>query len=94
MCGTSGLPYPTAELAWGLVLALFRRIPVEDRATREGGWQTTVGLGLNGKTLGVLGLGTLGSRVARYRARLRDGGRWPGARTSPPPGRRRWAPPW
>ena len=66
VCGTSGLPYPTAELAWGLVLALFRRIPAEDRASREGRWQTTVGLGLNGKTLGVLGLGTLGSRVAKY----------------------------
>jgi phosphoglycerate dehydrogenase-like enzyme len=66
VCGTSGLPYPTAELAWGLVLALFRRIAVEDRATRDGRWQTTVGLGLNGKTLGVLGLGTLGSRVAKY----------------------------
>jgi phosphoglycerate dehydrogenase-like enzyme len=66
VCGTSGLPYPTAELTWGLVLALFRRIAVEDRATREGKWQTTLGLGLNGKTLGVVGLGTLGSRVARY----------------------------
>ena len=66
VCGTSGLPYPTAELTWGLVLALFRRIAVEDRATRDGKWQTTLGLGLNGKTLGVIGLGTLGSRVARY----------------------------
>jgi phosphoglycerate dehydrogenase-like enzyme len=66
VCGTSGLPYPTAELTWGLVLALFRRIAVEDRVTREGKWQTTLGLGLNGKTLGVIGLGTLGSRVARY----------------------------
>jgi phosphoglycerate dehydrogenase-like enzyme len=66
VCGTSGLPYPTAELTWGLVLALFRRIPAEDRATRDGRWQTTLGLGLNGKTLGVIGLGTLGSRVARY----------------------------
>jgi phosphoglycerate dehydrogenase-like enzyme len=66
VCGTTGLPYPTAELTWGLVLALFRRIAVEDRATREGKWQTTLGLGLNGKTLGVIGLGTLGSRVARY----------------------------
>lgn len=65
VCGTAGLPYPTAELTWGLILALFRRIPAEDRATRDGGWQTTLGLGLNGKTLGVLGLGTLGSRVAR-----------------------------
>jgi phosphoglycerate dehydrogenase-like enzyme len=65
VCGTSGLPYPTAELAWGLILSLARRIPAEDRATREGRWQTSLGLGLNGKTLGVLGLGTLGSRVAR-----------------------------
>ena len=65
VCGTSGLPYPTAELAWGLILSLVRRIPAEDRATREGRWQTNLGLGLNGKTLGVLGLGTLGSRVAR-----------------------------
>jgi phosphoglycerate dehydrogenase-like enzyme len=65
VCGTAGLPYPTAELAWGLILALARRIPAEDRATREGQWQTTVGLGLNGKTLGVLGLGTLGSRAAK-----------------------------
>lgn len=65
VCGTAGLPYPTAELAWGLILALLRRIPAEDRATREGRWQTTLGLGLNGKTLGVLGLGTLGSRAAR-----------------------------
>lgn len=65
VCGTAGLPYPTAELAWGLILSLARRIPAEDRATREGRWQTSVGLGLNGKTLGVLGLGTLGSRAAR-----------------------------
>ncbi|HUG35971.1 MAG TPA: D-2-hydroxyacid dehydrogenase family protein [Candidatus Limnocylindrales bacterium] len=65
VCGTAGLPYPTAELTWGLILGLFRRIPAEDRATRQGSWQTTLGLGLNGKTLGVLGLGGLGSRVAR-----------------------------
>jgi len=64
VCGTAGLPYPTAELAWGL-LGLMRRIPSEDRATREGRWQVSLGLGLNGKTLGVLGLGTLGSRVAK-----------------------------
>jgi phosphoglycerate dehydrogenase-like enzyme len=65
VCGTGGLPYPTAELTWALILALFRRVPAEDRATRAGHWQQSVGLGLNGKTLGVLGLGTLGSRVAR-----------------------------
>src|SRR5712691_9288057 len=37
VCGTAGLPYPTAELAWGLILALMRRIPAEDRAVRVGG---------------------------------------------------------
>ena len=65
VCGTAGLPYPTAELTWGLILGLFRRIPTEDRATREGLWQVSCGLGLNGKTLGVIGLGGLGSRVAK-----------------------------
>ena len=65
VCGTGGLPYPTAELTWALILALFRRVPTEDRQTREGRWQVSLGLGLNGKTLGLLGLGTLGSRVAR-----------------------------
>src|SRR2546426_7079835 len=65
VCGTAGLPYPTAELTWGLILALVRRIPTEDRATREGRWQVSCGLGLNGKTLGVVGLGGLGSRGAK-----------------------------
>jgi phosphoglycerate dehydrogenase-like enzyme len=65
VCGTAGLPYPTAELTWALILSLVRHVPREDRATRAGGWQETLGTGLNGKTLGVLGLGTLGSRVAR-----------------------------
>jgi phosphoglycerate dehydrogenase-like enzyme len=63
--GTEMLPYPTAELTWGLILALFRHIPQEDRATRTGHWQTTLGIGLKGKTLGLLGLGRLGSQVAR-----------------------------
>ncbi len=65
VCGTEMLPYPTAELTWGLILALVRQIPREDRATREGRWQTTLGRGLRGKTLGLLGLGKLGSQVAR-----------------------------
>jgi phosphoglycerate dehydrogenase-like enzyme len=65
VCGTDMLPYPTAELTWGLILALLRQIPRDDRAMREGYWQTTLGLGLKGKTLGLLGLGRLGSQVAK-----------------------------
>jgi phosphoglycerate dehydrogenase-like enzyme len=65
VCGTEGLPSPTAELTWGLILALLRRIPAEDRAVRDGRWQESLGLGLHDKTLGVIGLGRLGSRVAR-----------------------------
>jgi phosphoglycerate dehydrogenase-like enzyme len=65
VCGTDGLPYPTAELTFGLILALVRHIPREDRALRSGTWQTTVGVGLSGKTLALLGLGKLGSQVAR-----------------------------
>ena len=68
VCGTDMLPHPTAELTWGLILALFRHIPREDRATREGRWQTTLGLGLKGKTLGLLGLGRLGGQVAKIGA--------------------------
>ena len=64
VCGTDGVPYPTAELTWGLILALLRKIPTEDQATRQGSWQVTVGEGLHGKTLGVIGLGRLGSQVA------------------------------
>jgi phosphoglycerate dehydrogenase-like enzyme len=65
VCGTGGVPSPTAELTWALILALMRHVPQEDRATREGRWQETLGITLAGKTLGVLGLGQLGSRVAR-----------------------------
>jgi phosphoglycerate dehydrogenase-like enzyme len=64
VCGTDSLGYPAAELTWGLILALARRIPLECQAARAGRWQTTVGVGLRGKTLGVVGLGRLGSQVA------------------------------
>lgn len=63
--GTASLAYPTAELTWGLILALLRHIPREDASMRKGLWQTTLGRGLSGKTLGVIGLGRLGQQVAR-----------------------------
>jgi len=68
VCGTPGAAGTTGELTWGLILALFRQIPREDRSLREGRWQTTVGLGLAGKTLGIIGLGTIGSQVAKVGA--------------------------
>ncbi|MEV5410058.1 D-2-hydroxyacid dehydrogenase family protein [Thermopolyspora sp. NPDC052614] len=55
----------TAELTWALILACRRHVVAEDRALREGRWQTTVGTDLAGGTLGVLGLGRLGTQVAR-----------------------------
>jgi phosphoglycerate dehydrogenase-like enzyme len=64
VCGTGGLPSPTAELTWALILALARHLPEEDRRIRAGGWQETVGIELAGRTLGVIGLGRLGRRVA------------------------------
>ena len=64
VCGTDLLGYPTAELAWGLILGLARNIPAEVEGMRQGGWQTTLGVGLRGKTLGLLGLGRLGSGMA------------------------------
>jgi phosphoglycerate dehydrogenase-like enzyme len=63
--GTRGSATSTAELAWGLIIGLTRHIPEEDRNIREGRWQTTVGPVLTGKTLACLGLGNLGSQVAR-----------------------------
>jgi phosphoglycerate dehydrogenase-like enzyme len=56
---------PTIELTWALILASARNIVTESNAVRSGGWQQTVGTDLRGKTLGVLGLGRIGSQVAR-----------------------------
>lgn len=63
--GTGLLTPPTAELTWGLIIAVARHIPEETQQMRAGRWQTTVGVGLNGKVLGILGLGKLGSEVGR-----------------------------
>ncbi len=54
----------TAELTIGLMIAVMRHVPEEDRAVREGHWQRTVGVALGGKTLGVIGLGGIGSPTA------------------------------
>lgn len=63
--GTSALQAGTPELTWLLMLALARRLPQEQAAMANGGWQTGVGRELEGSTLGILGLGKIGARVAR-----------------------------
>src|SRR3954468_14357793 len=65
VCGTGILPNGTAELTWGLILAVTRHIPREDASIRAGGWQQTIGGDLAGARLGVVGLGGQGSQVAR-----------------------------
>ena len=62
--GTEGLAAPTYELTWALILAVTRSVTAEDRRVREGRWQHTIGPELAGRTLGVIGLGRQGSRVA------------------------------
>jgi phosphoglycerate dehydrogenase-like enzyme len=76
VCGTGGFPGATAELTWGLILALTRHIPEEDQRMRaaagaggaalpsRGSWQRTVGTSLRDKRLGVAGLGRQGREVA------------------------------
>ena len=68
VCGTGGPGggnEDTAELAWGLILGAARRIAEDHQFLRQGGWQTRIGHRVAGKTLGVVGLGRLGSAVAR-----------------------------
>jgi phosphoglycerate dehydrogenase-like enzyme len=57
--------YPMIELTWSLILASARHIVTEAQGMRAGMWQKTLGLGLHGKTLGILGLGRVGAGVAR-----------------------------
>jgi D-3-phosphoglycerate dehydrogenase len=62
--GGSGNSSNTAELTWGLILAALRHIPDEVRRLREGQWQSTLGIGIQGKTLGIYAFGKIGSIVA------------------------------
>jgi phosphoglycerate dehydrogenase-like enzyme len=58
----SGAP----ELTWALLLGIARHLPIENAAFRSGGWQRTIGTDLAGKTIGIVGLGKIGSTIARY----------------------------
>jgi len=65
VCGTGYESHPTIEHTWALILAAARNLSDEVESMRQGGWQVSVGDGLFGKTLGILGLGRVGSEVAR-----------------------------
>jgi phosphoglycerate dehydrogenase-like enzyme len=62
----AGVADATPELTWGLMIATVRNMALEGRRMREGGWQHTLGINLAGRTLGLLGLGHIGSKMAEY----------------------------
>tara|TARA_A100001011_G_scaffold179512_1_gene188339 strand:+ start:1032 stop:1982 length:951 start_codon:yes stop_codon:yes gene_type:complete len=65
VCGTDINPNPAAEITWTLILGLLRNIKLETDNMFQGYWQTTIGLELKGKLLGLIGLGKIGSQVAK-----------------------------
>ena len=66
VCGTVSQATPAAELTWGLVLSLFKQIPLENTVMHAGCWQKAFPATMHGKTIGIIGLGKLGSRIAAY----------------------------
>jgi D-3-phosphoglycerate dehydrogenase / 2-oxoglutarate reductase len=62
--GGTGNSNATAELTWGLILSALRNLPFEVKRLKEGHWQSTLGIGVNGKTLGIYAYGKIGSIVA------------------------------
>lgn len=67
VCGTAGGdPEATPALAWGLVLAMTRGIAAQSASVRAGGWQVGLGTDIAGRTLGILGLGKIGRRMAQF----------------------------
>ncbi len=66
VCGTMGAGHVTPEFTWALIMAMMRNIPAEIASVRSGGWQIGMGRDLKGRTIGILGLGNIGSAIARY----------------------------
>ncbi|MGQ7844774.1 D-2-hydroxyacid dehydrogenase family protein [Granulosicoccus sp. 3-233] len=64
VCGTQMMRNAPFELTWALIMAIIRQIPAENASMHAGGWHESIGIGLKGKTLGILGLGRLGSEIA------------------------------
>lgn len=66
VCGTDSYKQAAPELTWALIMASTRNLLVEANAVRDGGWQIGLGGDLYGKTLGILGLGSIGQKVAQF----------------------------
>jgi phosphoglycerate dehydrogenase-like enzyme len=65
VCSTEALQSETVEVTWGLLISLFRGLPREIASVRAGGWQLGIGRRMTGKTLGIVGFGTMGIPVSR-----------------------------
>ena len=65
VCGTEINPNPAAEITWALILGLYRNMKQEIDNVFQGYWQTTIGFELKGKMLGLIGLGKIGTQVAK-----------------------------
>lgn len=66
VCGTDSYKHAAPELTWALIMASTRNLLAEANSLRAGGWQVGLGGDLHGKTLGVLGLGSIGQKVAQF----------------------------
>jgi phosphoglycerate dehydrogenase-like enzyme len=65
VCHTGYSPHGAIEMTWALILAILRNVPAEFASLQSGHWQTSVGGDLEGKTIGLLGLGNIGARIAK-----------------------------
>lgn len=66
VCGTDSYKYAAPELTWALIMASTRNLVAEAESLRAGDWQVGLGGDLYGKTLGILGLGSIGQKVAQF----------------------------
>jgi phosphoglycerate dehydrogenase-like enzyme len=65
VCNTGYSPHGAIEVTWALILAMLRNVPAEFASVQRGQWQTSIGGDLQGKTIGLLGLGNIGARIAQ-----------------------------
>ena len=65
VCNTGYSPHGAIEMTWALILAMLRNVPAEFASVQEGQWQTSIGGDLQGKTIGLVGLGNIGARIAQ-----------------------------